>query len=526
MKIGRLKIQLIALSLIAIPFMWSCSETPTDESETTTPILTVAPDYREVSWAGNTYGAGITSTSNWVIESKPIWVECSRHSGTANQPFDFTVSPNEEKDSREGQIRLHLTDYTQVSATIDILQEAKPETPPVSFLYIEPDEYNAPYAATNFSCVVEASADWDFYTPAQDWLTLQKQENSLKITIEANESPSPRAQVVTLRLKDNSKTFGYKINQVGKEEPEPTDYVKIDNSEFEVTLNGGEINLPVFSNTWWTSSFPDRLTVYPKRAYGNCDIKITIPSNTVSDTYVIELQTDSGISTKITVKQLFKYQIGDLYPNNDNPEAVVFWVSSDESEIKVMHPKLLNNSLQQVGNPYDGTIGVIPLYLIHDEDDGRNNATAIIEYKSTMPSYNELHRMADYIANAASNFAPGYYIPAINELKQINDCAESLGREIFNAQFQKIQYVAYVNQGQEVKREGWPAISTTLGHNMLSSSSVPNANYMRVMYLRSNEDVWTESRIQLSYPYMTTLPYESRSYVIRAIKRIKLIDNE
>lgn len=336
----RLRIKVIALSLALTPLIWSCSKTPTDESQTTTPTLTVAPDRKEVSWQGNTYGVGITSTSSWVIESKPAWVECMRYSGTTNQPFDYTVATN-EGGSREGVIRLYLADHTQVTATITISQEAKPEDPVTPFLYIEPDVYNALCTATTFSCTVEASTDWDFYPPMQDWVSLQKHNNTLQVSVSPNESVSSRSQIVTLRLKDDSKTFGYRINQEGKEKtPDPTIELELDLSEINCTMYGDERGLIVTSShPWKVVSRPDNVQVITHSEWSH-QMGVTIkvgPSGpeSMKGELVFRCQ---NVERSVQIIQHHQYITGSEWPSSDNVQGVVFWIDpSDYDTYKVVN---------------------------------------------------------------------------------------------------------------------------------------------------------------------------------------------
>lgn len=180
------------------------------------------------------------------------------------------------------------------SSLIEVL---KPDT-----LFVNPDYYNIPSAASSMSITIESNTEWNIVNNC-DWITLSSlkgiETTQLIIDVEKNLSDTDRIDTLFI----STKNLIEKI--IIEQQKNIRDSLILNTDYIELNPQSDTINFEIVSNTnWEIIPHENWLTVNPTYGFGNAKILITYPTNNDSTERISDIEIVADTLRKdIIIKQ-------------------------------------------------------------------------------------------------------------------------------------------------------------------------------------------------------------------------------
>ena len=141
------------------------------------PKIELAQQSIEVEFEPAEYEVGVTSPYSWEATTKNDWIVVESKTGIAGEEvLRFSTKHNEEEQERKGTITLKNTDYNLV-AELYVIQKAG-----VTAITIEPKTLTFDYKGGTKEVAITANFEYEYSTNV-DWLTIEKSEKGISVTV-------------------------------------------------------------------------------------------------------------------------------------------------------------------------------------------------------------------------------------------------------------------------------------------------------------------------------------------------------
>lgn len=210
----------------------------------------------------------VESNTNWVVESKPNWVNLSALKGSGSADLEVTTDDNPNTATREGAIILQVPGVS-LQCIVDIIQYGKTFAATSNLL-----EFDASAASQQFSFYSDAT--WRA-TLSDSWFSASPLSGvgDATITVSVNENKSVNERTGKLSYLYADSQSDITIHQSAK-------YLTVDNPAFDFTSKGGSHLIDLATNEHWTAQVEhnvDWLTLSQSSGDGNGQITIAVKDN-------------------------------------------------------------------------------------------------------------------------------------------------------------------------------------------------------------------------------------------------------
>ena len=300
-----------------------------------TPKIELSQQSIEVEFEPAEYEVTVDSPYSWEATTKNDWIELKTTSGIAGtKTLKFLTERNEEEEIREGTITLKNTDYNLV-AELYVTQKA--------FTTIIKYTESLTFAAEGGTQEIAIDANFEYtYTSDADWLTIDKSENGISVTVPNYVEVEERTAEITI----SSEKYGCsKVVEVSQSAFVP-EWKNIEPEELNFEYTGGSQEVAISANFEYTYATDVDWISFEKTTNG---INVTAQPSTVYEKRTSEITISSekyGLSKKINVSQAGLPK-----------EVAISYTSSDG---KVVTPNKTNVfGANIVSNTYNNGEGVI-----------------------------------------------------------------------------------------------------------------------------------------------------------------------
>ena len=356
-----------------------------DDDVIPTDKIVIKPSTITVEAAANNYIVYVSSPCSWCATTEEDWIMLETELGTdGKQQLVFAVGDYYETTERQGKIVVSNSD-NGFYAELTVVQKAF-----VPELSVEPETLT--FAAEGETKEIVVTANFEYtYSTNVDWLSIEKGENGILVTVINNTEVDNRIAEITLSHEEYDLTKVVTISQ-GAFVPE----FAVEQTSLEFDYKGGEATIEVTANFDYNVTCPSWITC---KILEN-GVKITISANTSAEIRTAEVKIfskkynlDGAVST---VSQTgAPYKVGDILTRN-GVEGIVFYVGSEGTKIM---------SVKGGGGAWStqkATTGAT------DWSNGANNMAKIQKISGWENKYPAFKWCAD--------LGEGWYLPALGEL--------------------------------------------------------------------------------------------------------------
>ncbi len=262
------------------------------------PKIELSQQSIEVEFEPAEYEVGVTSPYSWEATTKNDWIVVESETGIAGEEvLRFSTKRNEEEKERKGTITLKNTDYNLV-AELYIIQKSFVPT-----ITIEPESLNFTIEGGTQEIAIDANFEYTYTTDA-DWLTIDKSENGISVTVPNYVEVEERTAEITISSEKYGVSEVVKVTQ-GAFVPELT----IEPESLVFTFEGGTQEIVITANfeyefstevNWLTIEKSDKgvnITATPNTKFKESTAEITISSEKYSTSKNISV-TQKGVSAE------------------------------------------------------------------------------------------------------------------------------------------------------------------------------------------------------------------------------------
>lgn len=256
----------------------------------------------------------ITTISTRYNPTKNI-IETVESGGSGEHTVIIYASENPDNDSRVCDLCFTYNDVNTKCITIRQKGKEKP-APELSF---DKDNFNFEYEGGTDTVCVTSNVDWEIDAVC-DWITLSPMRGSsgktcLEIRTVENETTAERNCTICANYEGGTKCF--KVNQQGKQGPQPPESCELSVSKTSVNVNWNTngyspYNEPIYVSSkceWFVDKNCDWITLVPNAGDPEDVLFYIQPSWNESESdrsCVVTVRTDYGDSIDITVYQTGK----------------------------------------------------------------------------------------------------------------------------------------------------------------------------------------------------------------------------
>ncbi|MBR2031705.1 MAG: leucine-rich repeat protein [Alistipes sp.] len=258
-----------------------------------TPKIELSQQSIEVDFESAQHSISITSPYSWEATAKNDWIEVIAENGIAGtKELKFSVERNEELEIREGTIVVKNDDYNLI-AELYITQKAF-----VPAITIEPETLTFAVEGGTQEVAITVNFEYEASTNA-DWLTIEKSENGVSVTVPNYVEVDERTAEITISSEKYGVSKVISVTQ-GAFVPEWT----IEPESLTFAVEGGTQEVAVTANfdEYEFSTNVDWLTI-EKSDKG---ISVTVPNYVEVEERTAEITISNekyGVSKVINVTQ-------------------------------------------------------------------------------------------------------------------------------------------------------------------------------------------------------------------------------
>ena len=235
-----------------------------DDDVIPTDKIVIKPSTITVEAAANNYIVYVSSPCSWCATTEEDWIMLETELGTdGKQQLVFAVGDYYETTERQGKIVVSNSD-NGFYAELTVVQKAF-----VPELSVEPETLT--FAAEGETKEIVVTANFEYtYSTNVDWLSIEKGENGILVTVINNTEVDNRIAEITLSHEEYDLTKVVTISQ-GAFVPE----FAVEQTSLEFDYKGGEATIEVITNFDYNVACPSWIT-YAKLENG---VKITVVKN-------------------------------------------------------------------------------------------------------------------------------------------------------------------------------------------------------------------------------------------------------
>ena len=214
-----------------------------------------------------------TPLSSWTALCEEDWVNCSQQSGEASaEETVLTVDVSENKGAERTAELVLSFETNDITITI---KQAGAEAP-----VIEETEYTVSADGEEIEIKFAAPTAWEASCD-KDWISIDPEsgkastrKKTMYITVDRNETLEKRSAVVVVAFEDTDVELTI-TQEAGESEPEkPT--LKIEQTQFTVSEQGGDINVKFTPHTDWSASTNDSFITLSNTSGKQSDSEVTL----------------------------------------------------------------------------------------------------------------------------------------------------------------------------------------------------------------------------------------------------------
>ena len=210
-NINTMKKLFLLLALFGVMFS-ACEEgldknEENDDGPSIVSKIELAQQNVEVDFEPAEHEVKVTSPYSWDATSKNEWIVVESETGIAGEEvLEFSVKRNEEEKVRKGTITLKNSDYNLV-AELYVIQKA--------FVPIIEYPESLTFAVAGGTQEVAITANFDYVVTADevDWLTIEKSETGIKVTVEPTDIVEERTAEITISSEKYNLSKSIKVTQ-------------------------------------------------------------------------------------------------------------------------------------------------------------------------------------------------------------------------------------------------------------------------------------------------------------------------
>ena len=271
------------------------------------PKIELAEQSIEVEFEPAEYSVDVTSPYSWEATTKNSWIKIKTATGIAGtKALKFSVTRNEEKEIREGTITLKNTDYNLIAEFYVTQKAFSPE------ITLDKKELNFAVEGGTQEVVITANFEYEVKYDA-DWLTIEKNENGISVTVPNYVEVDERTAEITISNEKYGVSKVVKVSQ-GAFVPELT----ISPEALNFAVEGGTQEVAITANFGYeVKSDADWLTI-EKNENG---ISVTVPNYVEVDERTAEITISNekyGVSKDVKVAQCAFEPKLDVTPTDIN----------------------------------------------------------------------------------------------------------------------------------------------------------------------------------------------------------------
>lgn len=345
-------------------------------------------------------------------------------------PVNTTTEVRSERSFMAVTLDGGTPDEVYVSDNVIIMQDAAPAAS------ITASESNMLFASAGTSQTLTITSTIDDWKAVSndDWIEVSQEGNKLKVTVSKNSGNAERNGSLTLTCGSGSNTATLQIPVV--QAGASSDFT-LSTKSVDLTADGSAQTIKVVTDIedWWVEGAPEWLHVKSDVAKGT----ITLTADPAEATRTASLKvigTKNGkrVEAAVSVQQLKKYKVGEVYKVDGKPVGIVFYTSDggnhgyvfslDDNGLK----EDPNNALHWSVNMYAGygtdseaMRNSEPVCL--DQNDGRNNMAAVKRCSNPVMngrSWQECYPVMAWADQYARNHSgQEWYLPSRNELDKL-----------------------------------------------------------------------------------------------------------
>ena len=262
-----------------------------DDDVIPTDKIVIKPSTITVEAAANNYIVYVSSPCSWCATTEEDWIMLETELGTdGKQQLVFAVEDYYETTERQGKIVVSNSD-NGFYAELTVVQKAF-----VPELSVEPETLT--FAAEGETKEIVVTANFEYtYSTNVDWLSIDKGENGILVTVMNNTEVDNRIAEITLSHEEYDLTKVVTISQ-GAFVPE----FAVKQTSLEFDYKGGETTIEVTANFDYNVACPSWIT-YAKLENG---VKITVVKNEEVEMRSAEITLSNekyGLTKVVTISQ-------------------------------------------------------------------------------------------------------------------------------------------------------------------------------------------------------------------------------
>ncbi|MBP3551406.1 MAG: leucine-rich repeat protein [Alistipes sp.] len=272
---------------------YSITKTIDIVQEAWVPKIELAQQSIEVEFEPAEYEVVVTSPFSWEATTKNDWIVVESETGIAGEEkLKFTTLRNEEEKVRKGTITLKNTDYNLV-AELYVTQKAfVPDE-----MIIEPESLAFAVEGGTKEVAITANFEYEYSTNA-DWLTIEKSEKGISVTVPNYVEVDERTAEITI----SSEKYGIsKVVKVTQGAFVPA--ITIEPETLTFAVEGGTQEVAITANFEYEVSANANWLTIKKSDKG---ISVTVPNYVEVDERTAEITISNkkyGISKVVNVTQ-------------------------------------------------------------------------------------------------------------------------------------------------------------------------------------------------------------------------------
>ena len=323
-NINTMKKLFLLLALFGVMFS-ACEEgldknEENDDGPSIVSKIELAQQNVEVDFEPAEHEVKVTSPYSWDATSKNEWIVVESETGIAGEEvLEFSVKRNEEEKVRKGTITLKNSDYNLV-AELYVIQKA--------FVPIIEYPESLTFAVAGGTQEVTITANFDYVVTADevDWLTIEKSETGIKVTVEPTDIVEERTAEITISSEKYNLSKSIKVTQ-GAFIPEIT--ITPESLTFAVAGGTQEVTITANFDYKITAEEVDWFIIEETES----GIKVTVEPTDIVEERAAEITISSK---KYNLSKSIKVTQGAFVPEiTITPESLTFEGSGGTQEVTI-----------------------------------------------------------------------------------------------------------------------------------------------------------------------------------------------